>query len=445
MNTLLVLPNQLFDTKYIPKEVKKIIIWEHPHYFTAYKYNKLKLVLHRASMKAYEQYVKHRGYRTTYVCFYTAFKPRDVLMFDSPDGLKFALRPLETPNFLIAPIELQQKYLAKTDKFFFNGFYMFFKKELGIMPEAKSMDKYNRKAIPANELKRVPAPYYLRFSTEDENALLEAIAYVRKYFNKNPGPPCSDSLLETWNWLFTMSHGRALWKYFIKNKLNRFADYQDYIYFDESAGSQQLYHSGISSSLNIGLLNPHELLPDLLRSRNFRAKEAFIRQLFWREYQLYCYRYCKDLFKKSAHFGNGKKSLDKSWYSIDSRHTITPLRHCIRKAWRTGYLHHIERLMIIGNYMLLAGIKLEEGFRWFMEFSVDAYEWVMHQNVYDMVFFKTGGKTTRRPYISSSNYIIRMSNLSRKDTKSWDSRWDELYYKFLEKNKRRIGYPYEKN
>ncbi len=80
-----------------------------------------------------------------------------------------------------------------------------------------------------------------------------------------------------------------------------------------------------------------------------------------------------------------------------------------------------------------------------MEFSVDAYERVMHQNVYDMVFFKTGGKTTRRPYISSSNYIIRMSNLSRKDTKSWDSRWDELYYKFLEKNKRRIGYPYEKN
>ena len=91
--------------------------------------------------------------------------------------------------------------------------------------------------------------------------------------------------------------------------------------------------------------------------------------------------------------------------------------------------------MVIGNYMNLCNIKPREGFRWFMEFSCDSYEWVMYQNVYDMVFFSTGGKTMRRPYISSSNYILNMSNYSKD---SWCEIWNTKYRTFINKNKKKL-------
>ena len=114
---------------------------------------------------------------------------------------------------------------------------------------------------------------------------------------------------------------------------------------------------------------------------------------------------------------------------------ILPVDNCIINGFNTGYLHHIERLMIIGNFMNLSGIHPNEGFKWFMEFACDSFLWVMHQNVYDMVFFVTGGKTMRRPYISSSNYILKMSDY-KKD--NWCNEWNELYKIFIKKNKKKL-------
>jgi deoxyribodipyrimidine photolyase-related protein len=443
MDILLILPNQLFDIKYFPKNIKEVVLWEHKQYFTAYKYNKLKLILHRSSMKCYDYYLKENGYKTKYVNFYENYKLSNELMFSTADNIKVSKNIIDNPNFLISNI-LQNKYAKKTDKFIFNNFYMFFKKELDILPNIKSMDKFNRKSIPIKELNDIPKPYNIKFSDNEKKIIKDAINYIKNHFNANPGPDWKDLTDKDirWNYPITIKQAKLLWKYFIQNKLNKFADYQDYIYFDDSDKAQQIYHSCISSSLNIGFLNPKELINELLKSKNIRAKEAFIRQLFWREYQLYCYRYCNDLFKKALYF-KGNKKLGKYWYSIVGEHNIKPISHCIKKAWQTGYLHHIERLMIVGNFMLLSGINPEEGFKWFMEFSIDAYEWVMYQNVYDMVFYKTGGKTTTRPYISSSNYIIKMSNITKAKANDWSYIWDELYHNFLKKNKNRIGYPYE--
>lgn len=155
--------------------------------------------------------------------------------------------------------------------------------------------------------------------------------------------------------------------------------------------------------------------------------EGFIRQLFWREYQYYCYRYFD--FSKKNYFGNDKK-LNKDWYN--GTLGILPVDDAIKEAFSTGYLHHIKRLMVIGNFMNLCQINPKEGFKWFMEFSCDSYEWVMHQNVYDMVFFVSGGGTMRRPYISSSNYILKMSNYKKED---WCNIWDTKYRQFVKKNK----------
>ena len=84
--------------------------------------------------------------------------------------------------------------------------------------------------------------------------------------------------------------------------------------------------------------------------------------------------------------------------------------------------------MVIGNFMNLSEIDPEEGFKWFMEFAIDSYEWVMKQNVLDMVFFVTGGKTMRKPYVSSSNYVLKMSTYKKGH---WSEKWNTLYNNFV--------------
>ena len=86
----------------------------------------------------------------------------------------------------------------------------------------------------------------------------------------------------------------------------------------------------------------------------------------------------------------------------------------------------------MGNYMMLSRIRMDDGLKWFMEFAIDSYEWLMYQNVYDMVFFSTGGETTHKAYISSSNYILKMSNYERgKWTDEWDNRYKDFKKEFF--------------
>ena len=158
--------------------------------------------------------------------------------------------------------------------------------------------------------------------------------------------------------------------------------------------------------------------------------EGYIRQLFWREYQRYCYIYFN--FRNKQYFDN-TKNLTKDWYT--GTLGIEPVDNAIKRAFDTAYLHHIERLMVLGNFMNLSGIKPIEGFKWFMEFSIDSYEWVMEQNVLDMVFFVSNGKTMRRPYASSSNYILKMSNYKKGP---WADKWNKLYDDFIIRNKDKL-------
>jgi deoxyribodipyrimidine photolyase-related protein len=232
------------------------------------------------------------------------------------------------------------------------------------------------------------------------------------------------------NFWCPISHsGAKKWfKDFIKKKFVKFGPYEDFIKKNE----EFLFHSGLSCTINIGLLNPSEIIEMIRPLKDkipINSYEGYVRQLYWREYQRYCFLYCD--FNKS-YFGN-KKKLSQKWY--DGTLDIEPVDDCIKKAFDFGYLHHINRLMIIGNFMNLSGISHKEGFRWFMEFSVDSYEWVMYQNVLDMVFFVTGGKTMRKPYVSSSNYIIKMSDYKKGE---WSEKWDKMYQEFMKKHKEKL-------
>lgn len=417
--TLLILPNTLFSKKYYPPGIKTIIIWEHPQYFTKYKYNKKRLVLHRASLKYYENKMK-TNFQVKYIEYNkTPTLPKNFCYFDPIDRIKILNAnngiKLQSPNFLLSD-DLINEYRKKTKNFFFNAFYMWAKKKLDIIPNVKSQDKQNRQTIP----KGLKIPKLASLGSEDERFIKEAENYVRKNFAKNYGDekglkfPVTHSTVKRW-----LSN-------FISKKFKKFGDYQDYTLIKNNF----MFHTCLSSSINMGLLNPSEILDELKKVKKsipLNSYEGLIRQYFWREYQRYCYTFLNK-WHGSNYFGNSGK-LSNKWY--EGTTGIPPIDDSIKDAFETGYLHHIRRLMIVANYMNLSGIHHEQGRKWFTEFSLDSYDWVMYQNI-DMGFFSSGGKTMKRPYISSSNYIKKMSNYSNGE---WVEKWDTLYNKFITKNK----------
>lgn len=104
----------------------------------------------------------------------------------------------------------------------------------------------------------------------------------------------------------------------------------------------------------------------------------------------------------------------------------------MKRVHDQAYAHHIERLMILGNLMLLLELDPDEVYRWFMTFFIDAYDWVMVPNVYGMSQYADGGLITTKPYLSSSNYLLKMSNYPRGE---WCDIWNALFWNFLDQHR----------
>lgn len=450
----LVLPTQLYDLSIFLVELKKdiikdpkkdpvIVLWECPWYFNnpKYNFNKKKIILHKASMEYYYDYLSDyfkrnkkenvKIIKVTYDQNINDIIKGEYSMFDTiddpsllglPNSTKQKCTMCVSPNFLITR-EGYEKYRKKTNKFFFSPFYMFFKKELNILPGIVSQDKENRKTLTKKGYDALKIPKVPELSAVDKKYIAIGVKYVKDNFAGNYG--------NTDGFMFPVCHATVKkWlKFFIKYKFGNFGNYQDVINKD----NETMFHSLLSTSINIGLINPSDIIKafksvkiDAVGLNNY---EGFIRQLFWREYQRYTYIYFYSLpgNTKLNHFKNTGQ-LTSKWYTGDLG--IPPVDDAIKTGFNAGYLHHIIRLMVMGNFMNLSGILPQQGFKWFMEFSCDSYEWVMCQNVYGMAFFADGGKTMRRPYLSSSNYIRKMSNYPKGD---WCKIWDDLYHSFSSK------------
>lgn len=417
LENFVLLPNTIYRLKYLDKKYH-YIIWEHPHYYKSYNYNKKKLILHKATQLYYYDYLKNADYNVSYLKLNSAFKYKKYFIFDPIDKLDLPgnYTIIESKNFFLTK-EDYKDYYKKTQKFVFNNFYLWAKKRLDIIPELKSTDKENRNRL----AKGIEIPKRITFNSS-KDYVDKAIKFVEKNFKDNYG--------DTKNFNLPITHmdSLKLLKNFLEKKFKLFGKYQDAIDKDNNT----LFHSLLSSSINIGLLHPLEIVRAISPYQekvDVNSYEAFIRQLFWREYQRYTYLYVDF----SGNYLNLNKELTKEWYSGDLG--IPPVDDSIKLAFKTGYLHHIERLMIVGNYMVLNNIKPSEVFKWFMEFSTDSYLWVMYQNVLDMVCFSTGGKTMRRPYFSSSNYVLKMSNYKKGE---WSKIWDSKYYDFVENHKEKL-------
>jgi deoxyribodipyrimidine photolyase-related protein len=194
----------------------------------------------------------------------------------------------------------------------------------------------------------------------------------------------------------------------------------------------------MSPPLNNGLITPAVILRMVMRAYDKETSnkvrisilptiEGYIRQLNWREYSRMLY-ICAYKEMRGNYFGNSRR-LSKEWY--EAKTGIEPVDAAITCAFKYGYLHHIVRLMVICNFMNLCGVRPYDAYCWFMEFSLDSYDWVMINNVYSMGMFADGGLTTTKAYISGGNYIKNMSDITVGD---WAKKWTILYYYFIYRN-----------
>jgi deoxyribodipyrimidine photolyase-related protein len=196
---------------------------------------------------------------------------------------------------------------------------------------------------------------------------------------------------------------------FVAQRLASFGPYEDAM----SNQHQILYHSVLSPYLNVGLVQPLELLRAVERAYQqeqapINSAEGFVRQILgWREYIYWQYwRLMPGLLEANA--WGAERPLPQFFW--DGNTEMACLRRAIRRTIDTGYNHHIERLMLLCNFCLLAGIRPRAVHDWFLSFYVDAYEWVMAPNVIGMGLNADGGLIASKPYIASANYINRMSD-----------------------------------
>ena len=231
---------------------------------------------------------------------------------------------------------------------------------------------------------------------------------------------------------------------FIQNRLADFGPFEDAM----SSRDGRLYHSLLSAYVNIGLLEPLQLVKAAEQAYRegkapINSAEGFIRQVLgWREYIYWQYwRQMPDL--RTANGWAAKRPMPAMFWNADT--DMNCLHHVIRKVIDSGYSHHIERLMLICNFCLLAGINPAAVSDWFLTLYVDAYDWVVLPNVIGMGLNADGGQTATKPYIASANYINRMSDYC--ESCKYDPKlrtgpsacpFNYLYWNFLLKHEKKL-------
>jgi deoxyribodipyrimidine photolyase-related protein len=245
------------------------------------------------------------------------------------------------------------------------------------------------------------------------------------------------------NWPVTRADSLSVLNYFCKELLVHFGDYQDALHTDE----KYLFHSRLSFAMNSKLLSPKEVIEKVLHHYYDRTNEidisqveGFVRQILgWREYMRGIYWKEMPQYATLNALGNHNPLPDFFW---TGKTKMNCLKHAIGQSLTDAYAHHIQRLMIIGNYALLTQIHPDEVDRWYLGVYIDAIEWVEITNTRGMSQFADGGIVATKPYVSSANYINKMGNYCSgcfysHSTKTGDKAcpFNALYWNFLDDKK----------
>ena len=507
-NILLILfPSQLFEPKYIEKifsyteanikiKFKHICLWEHPYFFTKFKYHKKKLIFHRATMKKYYDTIKLSKYEKFYfnttdsiniLNKYIKFNQIDQIRFFNP--IEKELIQMITANKIINHIEkiiFPSPYFLNSTNFdknkninnelggtggqgldelgelgesgktgesgglgktggsggstrlkhnlFYKSqriMYNIMVKKIGdkYIPEGSkwSYDTENRSPFEKSQLE----PEILKFKSKKRLEYLnEAVEYVEKNFSSHYG----SSDLENFIYPIDREEATEWLKHFISHKLDNFGKYEDAMSSKIKFG----FHSILSPLTNIGLVTPLDIIEQTSKYKNNMAsKEGFIRQVIgWREYCYFTYDFYGKYMESNFIYTLNKYPISKYIWECSTQ--ITPIDNILKNVTLNAYSHHIERLMGIGNFLVLIETNPKEIYNWFQTMYIDAYDVFMIPNVYGMLCYGKLNENSHmmtRPYFASSNYIMKMSDYKSAITVKigsnnykWDDIMDSLYW-----------------
>jgi len=441
-------PHQLFKAHALLQNSHPIYLVEEYLFFKQYHFHQQKIAYHRATMQFYKDYLVKKKLEVYYIesiqeisdirklILHLKEKGIQEIHYLDPtdnwldqrlrDGAKaheIQLKKYDNPQFLNTLPELTHFFKDKK-KFFQTKFYIHQRQQRNILLDEErkplggkwSYDADNRKKYPRGKI-----PPAIQFPKTNKY-YKEALKYTQEHFSNNYGKLSEQPLYP-----ITYKDSRIWLQQFLATRFWEFGPYEDAIVAEASI----LNHSVLTPMLNIGLLTPQEILDTTLiyakeQEVPLNSVEGFVRQIIgWREFIRALYELKGTEERTKNYWGFNRKIPASFWNGTTG---IPPIDQTIKKILQTGYAHHIERLMVLGNFMLLCEFDPDEVYRWFMELFIDAYDWVMVPNVYGMSQFADGGIMATKPYISGSNYLKKMSNFKKGD---WQLTWDALFWRFM--------------
>ena len=447
--TGIIFPHQLVEQSTLVSTCDTIYLVEEWLYFKQFNFHKQKIAFHRASMKFYENYLQSKKIKVIYIDstnelaniknLIPYLKKSGVDAFDYIDTTDYWLEQRiikacsnssikATKNrsllFLNSSEEITT-FFSDRKRMFQTDFYKYQRQSRNILLEQNqkplggkwTYDDENRLKYPKG--KTPPKVDFLKPNLFYK----EAISYTNKNFADNYGLLATEFIYPT-----TFTESKTWLQDFFATRFFEFGAYEDAIVSKENI----LHHSVLTPMLNVGLLTPQYIIDEALQfaSNNeipINSLEGFIRQIIgWREFIRGVYELKGKEERTKNYWGFTRKIPPSFWNGTTG---IEPIDDTIKKVLETGYCHHIERLMVLGNFMLLCEFDPNEVYRWFMELFIDAYDWVMVPNVYGMSQFADGGLMATKPYISGSNYLMKMSDYKKGE---WQTIWDGLFWRFMD-------------
>lgn len=445
----LIFPDQLFLNHPCITFERQVYLIEEFLFFKVQPFHKQRLVLLKSAMRNYADMLRKKRYEVNYISsnelscrgnfcdllgkkkiknihiaqFADEWLYQDLMMGAKKYGWEIYFH--RSPGFISSNEDLED-FFGNKEHHSMAQFYAYQRKSQNILMKDQgpvggkySFDKENRKKIPKNF--QIPPTFIPTKNIHIEKIISE----VEREF------PSAIGNADPFLYPTTHEEAKKALQVFLKDKLALFGAYQDAIQKEESF----LFHSVLSPLLNIGLLTPQEVIKAAIDHAEkhmvpLNSLEGFVRQIIgWREYVRASYL-LKGSYQRSFNFFHHHENIPKNFWQGTTG--ILPIDTVVQRVIRTGYCNHIERLMVLGNFLLLTEASPHEIYKWFMAYFVDAYDWVMVPNVYGMSQYADGGVITTKPYISSSNYILKMSNYPKGE---WTEIWDGLFWRFVLKHR----------
>lgn len=470
-NLILILGDQLSESitslKGYNPDTDVILMCESWEEMTYVKHHKKKIAFILSAMRHFSETLKHKNYKVKYIKLDDTKNTKSIkgevvrllkkqtfksIIVTQPSEYHIFEDMRSWENELAIHVEIRQddRFLCTTSEFSswakdrkqlrMEFFYREMRKKYDILMKDNNpiggqwnYDMENRK--PPKDGLNIPLPYI----SKTDSITQEVISLVSQRFDDHFGD------LEPFYFAVTRADALQVLNQFIERRLNYFGDYQDAMV----QGEAWMYHSHISFYLNCGLLLPLECIHIAEKAyRNGTAPinsvEGFIRQIIgWREYIRGIY-WLKMPEYADENFFDAKRSLPDFYWTGNTK--MNCLSQTILETKQNSYAHHIQRLMVLGNFALLAGINPKEVNEWFLVVYADAYEWVELPNVSGMILFADGGYLASKPYAAGGSYINKMSNYCKNCSYKVTKKngldacpFNYLYWNFLDHNRAKLA------